>query len=214
MSKGGRTQTVTTAPDPKSQGFVDQMRGMATSAAGTAMAPPPGGWFAGPLTGQDISAAMDPYLQQVIGGVRGEFDHLRGQANVGANQDATMAGAFGGSRHGIMQGTRLGELDRAQTSQIGGLLSQGYGQAINLAEMQRQQRERQMQSPLFGAQQGLNFMNLGMGPMGQSVTTPMNKNPLGSAAGGALTGLAAGGTKFGIPGAVIGGLGGLLGGLF
>jgi hypothetical protein len=208
MSKGGKSQTVTTAPDPRSQGYIDRMRGMATGAAGTAMAPPPGGWFTGPISGQDIGAAMDPYMANVIGGVRGEFDHLRGQAAMGANQQATMAGAFGGSRAALMQGARMGELDRAQTGQIGGLLSQGYGQAVNLAEMQRMQRERQLQSPLYGAQQGLNFMNLGMGPMGQATSQPVNKNPVGMAMGGASVGSA-----FGPIGAGIGGGLGLLGGL-
>lgn len=206
MGKGGRTQTVSQAPDAASQGHINQMRRMAGNAAQTAQG---GNFFTGPITQEQIQGAMNPYMDQVIGGVRGEFDHLRSQAGMQTEQDATMAGAFGGSRQGVAEGVRLGELDRAQTGQIAGLMQGGYNQALQFAEHQRSLQERQMQEPLFRNQQALNFMNLGMGPVGTTQTQTTPRNPLGSAAGGALAGSA-----FGPWGAAIGGGVGLLGGLF
>jgi hypothetical protein len=72
---------------------------------------------------------MDPYQDQVIGGLGQQYDRLRSQAQMQGADQAMQAGAFGGSRHGIAQGTRLGEIDRAQGQQVGGLLSQGFGDA-------------------------------------------------------------------------------------
>jgi hypothetical protein len=61
---------------------------------------------------------MNPYQQQVLDGVGRDFDKLRSQAHTQSNQAATAAGAFGGSRHGVMEGARLGELDSAQANTI------------------------------------------------------------------------------------------------
>jgi hypothetical protein len=158
---------------------------------------------------------FNPYMDQVVGGVRGEFDHLRGQALVGADQQAMQAGAFGGSRHGIMAGQRMGDLDRAQTSQIGQLQHQGWqqalGQGMQFNEYQRALQERQMQEPLFRRQMAMQMMNLGLGPSGTSSNTQgSGGNAWGSAMGGAATGSA-----FGWQGAAAGaGLGFLGGSLF
>ena len=209
MGKSSGTQTVVQRPDEASQQYINQMRIMGRNAANAATQGGP--FFTGQLSQADIQGAMNPYLQGVIDPMRAEFDHLRGGALRGANDVATQAGAFGGSRHGAMAGAQLGEIDRAQASQMGGLLSSGYSQALGLAEHQRQLRERQMQEPLFRQQQALNFMNLGMGPVGSGATQSgtAGSNPLGSAAGGAMAGSA-----FGPWGALAGGGLGLLGGLF
>lgn len=212
MGKGGGSQTVQQRPDAQSQQYINQMRQMGQNAAGVATGQQ-GSYFTGPLSAGDISQAMNPYMENVIGGVRGEFDHLRNQSMNQSNQQATQAGAFGGSRHGVMAGARMGELDRAQTSQIGGLLQQGYGQAQQFAEHQRQLRQQQIQEPLWRQQQGMNFMNLGMGPVGSqsTQTSQPGRNPLGSAAGGAMIGsqiMPGWGTAIG---GVLGGLGGLFG---
>lgn len=210
MGKKSGSQTVTQTPDAGSQAHIDRMRTMGQSAADMAAG---GNWFTGPLTDQNIQDAMNPYMDNVIGGVRGEFDHLRGQAGLDMNAAATSGGAFGGSRHAVATGARMGELDRAQTSQIGGLLHQGYGQAQQFAEHQRQLRERQLQNPLFAAQQGMNFMNLGMGPVGSETvqTGQPGKNHLGAAAGGAMTGASIGSIIPGVGTAIGAGVGGLIG---
>ena len=204
MSKGGKKQTTTV--DPSSQRFIDQQRRMAQQAAGVAQNAGP--LFTGPLSGEQITQAMNPFLQNVLQAQGQQFDHLRNQALTGANQQATQAGAFGGSRHGVMAGARLGELDRAQMQQTAGLLQGGFQDARQFAEHQRQLQQQQMQEPLFRQQNALQFMNMGMGPVGQVQTAP-GGSPLGSAASGAMAGSA-----FGPWGAAIGGGIGLLGGLF
>jgi len=150
MGKTNGSQTVTQTPDQASQEYINRMREI--GAAGIE-----GPLFTGPLTEADIMSAMSPYLDNVIGGVRGEYDHLRDQSLLETNDAATRSRAFGGSRHAIMAGARMGELDRAQTSQVAGLLQGGYGQALQFAEHQRQLRERLLQEPLFRRQQILNF---------------------------------------------------------
>jgi hypothetical protein len=158
-----------------------------------------------------IAPFMNPYMDQVIGGVRGEFDHLRAGAQTATADAATRAGAFGGSRHGVAEGVRMGELDRAQTSQIGGLLGQGYqnalGQGLQYSEYQRSLNERMLQEPLFRQMQALGMMNMGMGPTGSvsSETTP-GPSLMGQLAGAGLTlgGLFMGGA----PGAAASMLGG------
>ena len=203
---GNKRNTSGTGLDPQSQAYVNQMRGMAGNAAQTALNPPGGNWFMGPLSEGDISSAMNPFISNVVDSTRAEFDHLRGLAGRDANAQATAA-AFGGSRHGVMAGARMGELDRAQGSQIANLMQQGYGQALSFAEHQRQLAERQLQSPLFANQQALNFMNFGMGPVGQQNTQP--RNWFGSALGGAQAGMGiSGGNPWG------GAIGGILGGIF
>lgn len=136
---------------------------------------------------------MDPYLDEVIGGVRGEFDHLRAGASRDAAQAATRAGAFGSSRHGVLEGTRLGELDRAQASQVGGLLSSGFrdalGRGLEYSEYQRALRERKAQEPLFRQQQRLNFLTQGMGPTGSVTESVQPGNLVGDIAGLGLMGL-------------------------
>lgn len=212
--ESGRTEV---GLDAGSQGYVNQQRQQAQAASDMARNQD-GSFFTGPLqqTPAEMAAKfMNPYQDQVIGGIRGEFDHLRNLAARGTNQDATRSGAYGGSRHALTEGARLGELDRAQTSQIGQFLNQGYdtamGRGTQFAEHQRQLQQQQMQEPLFRQQQAQQFMNMGLGPTGQVQTQYQpGGSALGSAAGGAMTGFAAGGPV----GAAIGGGLGLLGGLF
>jgi len=204
--------TTSTAPDAGSQDFINKQRALAERAANTAQT---GNFFTGPLEqtpGEMAQAFMNPYQDQVIGGIRGEFDHLRNQASMQNNQQATAQGAFGGSRQAVTEGARLGALDRAQGQQVGQFLNQGYqnslAQGTQFAEHQRQLQQQQMQAPLFGNQQAMNMMNLGMGPVGQTST---QTQPGGSRFGGALGGAASGFAAGGPVGALAGGLFGAFG---
>jgi hypothetical protein len=174
LGKGSKNvQKTTTSLDPASQRFVDETRAGARGAADVARNAP-GQFFLGadPRSVQEIiQPFMDPFQSNVIDATRGEFDELRRRAvggPGGTNQAATAAGAFGGSRQGVAEGTRLGELDRAQTSQIAGLLSDNFRQAvasgIPFADRQRALAQQQAQEPLFREQQAQQFMNLGLGP--------------------------------------------------
>ena len=195
---GGGNSTTTTTVDPASQNFINRQRGQAEQAANVATGSGP--FFTGPLTqtpAEMAQAFFNPFQDQVIGGIRGEFDHLRNQAVNRTNQEGTqLAGGPGGSRAAVLAGSRMGALDRAQTSQIGQFLNQGFntaqGRGTQFAEHQRQLQERQMQEPLFRQQQALNFMNMGMGPVGQTQRTEQDPSLIDRAFG-SLPGMLGGG---------------------
>lgn len=191
MGKDKRT-TTTTRLDPKSQAYVDRMRSLARTAANTLQATGP--LTTGPQTMsiEDQAAQFfNPYQSNVIDALSAEYDVARARAMTDANQAATAAGAFGGTRHGVMAGARLGELDRAELSQIGSLLHTGYENALSrglaYTEHQRQLREQQMREPLLRYQSILNMMNLGMGPTSSTTTNVQHGNALRDALGLGLT---------------------------
>ena len=76
---------------------------------------------------------MDPYQSQVIDALGGEYDRMRDKASMATNSEATGAGAFGGSRHALLEGERLGALDRGQMSDTANLLSGGYNSMMDRA---------------------------------------------------------------------------------
>jgi hypothetical protein len=185
VSKGGKKTNQTSAVDPATAAYVQQVRNMALGMAGGGQQqqytglfrpdPRPSGVM-GMDPGQLASQYMNPYQQQVIDATRGEYDHLRGQASMASDQAATQAGAFGGSRHGIMEGARLGEIDRAQGSTIADLLASGYNNALGFGQNQQQM--------------GMNFLNMGMGPLGMTSnsTEKGSANPVMDLLGLGLTG--------------------------
>ena len=204
MSKGGETRTTqTSALDPASQGYVNRMRGAGQRGYDAVSGAGPLFLGADPRTIEEQMAPfMNPYQSQVIGGVRNEFDYLRGQARRNTTDAAIQSGAYGGSRHGVAEGTRLGALDRAQGSQIAGLLSSGFsdalGQGLQYSEYQRSLRERQAQDPIFRNQAALGLLNMGMGPTGMNQTNveKQSSDPWGQLLG---LGLTAGGFFLGGP---------------
>lgn len=158
--------------DPNSQAFVDQNRQLGQAGASLATADP-NRWFTGPQTmsvGQQAAQFMNPYMSNVIDPMRAEFDRMRSQASNQAGAAATAANSFGGSRHGLVEGSRLGAIDAAQGQQIGNLLYGGYNNALTqgtaYTEQQRQLQQQQMQAPLWAQGQAINFMNQSMGPTG------------------------------------------------
>jgi hypothetical protein len=99
------------------------------------------------------------------------------------NNQATAAGAFGGSRQGVAEGVALANNNMNQQSQNANLLSPGYNQAQNQA------------SQLAGyGMQGANLnSNLGFGGVGspsQWYAQQLKQGfiqPTGSTSGGAMT---------------------------
>lgn len=130
------------------------------------------------LQGPNIGQFMNPYTQQVIN--RTGMDMMRqGQMQQNAlGAQATQARAFGGSRHGVAEGTMLGDYGRAfgdiaaQQRQQGfntalgaaqqqqGMMSQlagqgfGFGQALNQQQMQQGQMQQLIQQALIDAAKG------------------------------------------------------------
>ena len=81
-----------------------------------------------------IAQFMDPYTQQVVEATRREIMRTGELQKQQADAQAIAAGAFGGSRTGVQRG----EIDRAINEQIArqtaGLLSQGFGQALQASQ--------------------------------------------------------------------------------
>lgn len=100
--------------------------------------------------GPNIGQFMNPFTSDVIG--RTGMDMAR-QAQMQQNQlgaQASRAGAFGGSRHGVAEGTMLGDYGRA----FGDIASQQRMQGFNTA-LGAAQSQQGMQSNLAG--QGFGF---------------------------------------------------------
>lgn len=105
--------------------------------------------------GPNIGQFMNPFNDQVIN--RTGMDMAR-QAAMGQNTlgaQATAAGAFGGSRHGIAEGTMLGDYGRAFGDIAANLRQGGFNTALGAA-----QNQQGIQSGL--ANQGFGFgQNIG-----------------------------------------------------
>jgi hypothetical protein len=105
---------------------------------------------------------MSPYIEDVVN---------RQQANLARNSQiastqnaaqAAKAGAFGGSRFGVQEGMRQGELSRQQ----GDTAAQGYQNAFQNAQQAQQFRAN---LGLQGMQQGLGALGLGLQGYGQGI---------------------------------------------
>ena len=211
MSKPSGAQTTTTTVDPETAERQRQTYAAAQAAynnygnlSGAASPLAMQGLQALGGNQQAINGLMNPYQQNVINQLGQQYDRARTQAALGANDEATRAGAFGGDRQALLIGERQGALDRAQMGDTANLLYQGYGDMLN--------RANGLVNLGLGIDQNrLNFLNGAMGgPYGQTQSTPTRTNLLGAAAGGAATGGAIGGPI----GAGIGAGVGFLGSLF
>lgn len=106
-------------------------------------------------------AYANPFQQNVIQGLQKD---AMTNYQTGVNQlgtEATRAGAFGGSRHGVAQGVLAANTANALNNQIGNLRYQGYNDAMNQATSDQQMR-------MQAASQLGNLSNLGFG-MGQTI---------------------------------------------
>jgi hypothetical protein len=177
---------------------------------------------------------MNPYQSQVIDQLNAQFDRMRQGATLNANDAATQAHAFGGSRHGVAEGQQLADLNRNQAATTAQMLSSGFndaqGRAYNAANLgltANQQQFgmgdyfRQIQQQYLSDNQNqfnnardynqnqlgwLNGLLTGQ-PYSQTQSTPTSRNVLSGAAGGAAQGAAVAGA----PGAIAGGIFGMLG---
>lgn len=135
-----------------------------------------------------LGGLMDPYQSQVVDATNAQWNQADMRAQMGVNDAATKSLAFGGGRHGVAAGVTQGENNRNRTSQIGGLLSTGYNDAMG--------RAGQMAGMGF-AGAGANA-NLGMGGVGspqQWLLQMLNqgfRGPTGQTSSGATAG-----TQFG-----------------
>ena len=147
----GKDKTVTQTLDPQSQQYVDEfLRPLGQRGAADIQGLP----AFGP---ESYKAFMDPFQQEVISSAMADFERQRGLASRGSRQAG--ASSFGGSRQAVLEGTRLGEVDRAEASTLANLRSQGFQQANQLAFGGQQANIMQIIAALKAG-------NLGLGPTG------------------------------------------------
>lgn len=148
-SKGSTTQTV--ALDPTTQQYANDVWHAASTAANSGGTPVnqltrdaasgfgsmanAGNLGFGALSGDPaaVSKLMSPYTQNVIDQLNQQYAKMRAGTMNDVNAQATAAGAFGGSRHGVAEGVALGNLGLGQGQQIAGLLDTGFNNAMGRA---------------------------------------------------------------------------------
>ena len=106
----------------------------------------------GQFGGQTAQNYMNPYMQNVVDIQKREAQRTANIAGTGRNAQAVKAGAFGGSRQGIMDA----EAARNLSTQMGDIQAQGLNQAYNQA-MQQFNTEQALgeQSKQFGNTLGM-----------------------------------------------------------
>jgi hypothetical protein len=85
-----------------------------------------------------IGKFMSPYLKNVVGATSADLSASEGRTRAQQALNLTRSGAFGGSGAALTQSATEGELARARATTIGGLLNEGYGQALGGATSQAQ----------------------------------------------------------------------------
>lgn len=112
---------------------------------------------------------MNPYQQNVIGGLRQEAGRNYDMMSNQIGSEASRAGAFGGSRHGVAQGTAAGDIQRGLNQQIGQLQYQGYNDALNRAA-QDQQMRMSAAAQMGALGQGLSGQGVSLSGQGATLT--------------------------------------------
>lgn len=86
-----------------------------------------------PLTGGMIEQYRNPYTSAVTDATINDLERSRQMAQVNNDAAATKAGAFGGSRHGILGAQTNSEYDRNTAGILAGLNEKSYAQALSTA---------------------------------------------------------------------------------
>lgn len=88
---------------------------------------------AGAMSPANVNSYMNPYTQNVVDTSLGDLNRMRQMSINDVGAQATSAGAFGGSRHGLLEAeTNRAAMDQA--GQLGAQLrNQGYMNAQNMA---------------------------------------------------------------------------------
>lgn len=107
----------------------------------------------------NVGAYMDPYVQNVENQAMGRLNDQRLQSLNQTADAATRAGAFGGSRHGVVEGVTNAESAKAAGDLSANLRSQAYNNATGLMQ---QDYARNLQAQMANQQAGLSGANLNM----------------------------------------------------
>lgn len=150
---------------------------------------------AGSFLGSDIGSYMSPYLDKVAGSTMNQLERQRQIALTGNNAAATAAGAYGGSRHGIVDSeTNRNFFDVGQNA-MSNLYNTGFGNATALqqADMNRDMNAQQfnagnfLQSAIANQGAGLQGQQLRQGAATNLANVGTTQQNAGYQAGEALT---------------------------
>lgn len=149
---GGNTQNAQTVTPAQPANVFDQAAG----AYGQALA------------GPNIGQFMNPYTSQVIANTGADMMRQQNMAQNQLGAQATAAGAFGGSRHGVAEGTMMGDYGRAFGDMAAQQRQQGFNTALGAAQNQ-QGMQSQLAGQGFGFGQALNQQQMQQGTQQQSL---------------------------------------------
>jgi hypothetical protein len=160
MGKGStQTQTQQRTLDPSTQRYLDAYRAQARTTAGQGPSPfltgagqgyqgLAGNLGFGSQTGLgNIGDYYNPFQQDVIAGVQSDFGRQRDLANMSAADQATRAGAFGGSREAVLRANLMGDVNRNEGITLANVRNLGFE---NAAGRLMGERERMLQSGIAG----------------------------------------------------------------
>ena len=106
---------------------------------------------------QNVNSYMNPFYDQVINSTLGRMDINREKTLGRIGDQAQAAGAFGGSRHGVMEGEFLGQDQMNRSDMIANMQMQNYNQGLQNSRQDwnadREDWRAQVQNQ-FGAAQG------------------------------------------------------------
>jgi len=119
---------------------------------------------AGQLASTDMSAYMNPYTQNVIDTSLNDLERSRQGAISNTQGQATAAGAFGGSRHGVADSLTNREFADSAGSLSANLRNAGWNTALGAAQFDIGNR---LGADQFNSQQGLAGANFRLGAANQ-----------------------------------------------
>ena len=169
------------------------------------------------FTPESISQFMNPYQEEVIGSAMNDIELQRQRQRVADASSATRAGAFGGSRQGVVEALTNEAALRQGASTAAQMRAQGYGQAAQLAQqaqtmglqgagavMSAQQIQQALEQQRLDAMRNLPLEQLALqqsamsaqpANLGMTATTPTTRNVGAGALGGAGMAYALGATN-------------------
>ena len=119
---------------------------------------------AGQVAGTNLSPYLNPFTQAVTDRTMATLDQQRQQALNGIGAQATAAGAFGGSRHGVAEAETNRAFADTAASTVAGLNQANFSNAMGLAQGDIASR---MQAQLANQSAGLQGANTRLAGAGQ-----------------------------------------------
>jgi len=128
-----------------------------------------------PLSPDQIRQYENPYTDDVVNATISDMDRYRRIENVDNSARASMGGAWGGARHGVLDAETQMNSERNLAGILGGLRSQGYDHAVSTAS----DENRAKYNWLLGLQQ-LQNQSVGMIPKyGKTTETGTSNGGIG-----------------------------------